>query len=629
MGRPLLIATVLIGAILVAGSWVSVSWDEGRYSESGSGSDSTLNQGRPVQLVYAPGEISRELNLTIAQTLHDLEDLVAIPDSARTSQNTIVRLEEILTSFDDQTLKYSLIGAESPDMLVSAEAGSASYQRDAFLNTVYLRRDIGQSLRNVTPGSETERVLKDHLEDAFSYSELPESVREELTALGENLSMIANEYQSNQRDGNVSQNLVLIPRITFIRQQMSNLLGYRSFADYQLHESGVPFDMTELRCYLDIKSRTARNESHQEAAELLQVKQRTDPGATIVYDYEIPVLRSRLVPSVNQTYESTGAFRIPAEEAVSEINSLVSRIFGVSITQVSQVTGFTPGMHLYRITTPESRDTRAWYYLWIREDERVSSTSGRTYYLRAGHESEGSWIPSVTALIISVPQEKNRNQVLLSPVDLQVLFHEYGHLLRHSLATSRYATLSSGARDPVGYNEVFSLFLEKLIPNPEGMNLPAKTSGEGVGNSYSDLRDLMRTSHGEEADWGSGYIGVYPYFLSLLDLELYSGNKTPDFISLNNQIYENFTGYRSSSGVSSLLVNPAFFISDNAGIYWHYVLDEEYAAVLFSRFSDKRVFNTSAGIAYRKDLFEPAGSVDPMVIMKQYPGYDPIGPGCI
>ncbi|MDD1727777.1 MAG: M3 family metallopeptidase [Methanospirillum sp.] len=626
MGRPLLIAILLIGACLVAGSWVSVWWDEGRYSESGLGS--TLDQGEPVKLVYPPGEISRELNRTIAQTFHDLEDLVAIPDSDRTSQNTIVRLEEILTLFDDQTLKYSLIGAESPDILISAEAGSASYQRDEFLNSVYLRRDISHALRNVTAGSETEQVLKHHLEDAFSYSELPEPVREELTALGQNLSTIGNEYRKNQRDGNLSQNLALIPRIVNVRQQMATLLGYRSFADYQLHESGVPFDMAELRCYLDNKSRVTSNESHQEAAELLQVKQRTDPGATVVYDYEIPVLRSRLVSSVNQTNGSAGASRLPAEEVVSEVNDLVSRIFGVSITQVSHSPGFAPGMNLYRITTPESHDTRAWYYLWIREDDRVGSTSGRTYYLRAGHESGGSWIPSVSALIVSVPPGRNRNQVLLSPVDLQVLFHEYGHLLRHSLATSRYATLSSGARDPTGYSEVFSLFFEKFLLNPEGLDLLSETKGEGVLNPDSDVSDLMRTGLDEEAVWGSGYIRVYPFFLSLLDLDLHSGNKTLDFISLHDQLYENLTGYRSSSGASSLLANPAFFISDNAGTYWHYVLDEEYAGVLFSRFTDEGAFNMSAGIACRKDLFEPAGSVDPIVLMKQYPGYAPAVPGC-
>lgn len=570
--------------------------------------------GDPLHLYYLPGDIPVEINQTITETTRNLDDLTAIPASSRTFTNTDVRLDSILADFDEKTLKYLLISDISSDPAVKEEAESASYQRDEFLNSVYLREDIAHALSLVTPDQKEDRELHNRLTDDFRLASLPPDVKNEMSILGRNLSERCSVYYAHQQDGNASLNLPLIPDIVSLRQQITALIGYNSFVDYQIALSGVPVDKTKLLSYLTNTSVPYRQVSHKEAAELLSEKKKKDPGATAVYDYEIRLLRSKNQMNGSATICST---QVPADIVVSRLNDLVADLFGISITPVPS--SVPSGIHLYRITDPESLHTQAWFYLWIKTDPGAGSTTGKTYYLRAGHESDGRWVPPVSALIISVPERQNVDQIPLSSVDIQVLFHEYGHLLRHSLATGRYATLSSGARDPGGYSEIFSLFFEKILWTPEVLDRLFADINTPEGQSLS-IREQILTCHGEDSGWGPGYIGVYPYFLSLLDLEIHSENTTPDFLNQYNSLYENMTGYRAGTGPSSLILNPAFFVSDNAGIYWHYVFDETYASKIFSKFQSEGVLNQSNGIILRKQLFEPAGTGNLSSLITDYLG---------
>ncbi|PWR72641.1 M3 family metallopeptidase [Methanospirillum lacunae] len=611
MGRKIILTGVVILFLVLIS--IPVLWISGNQNPIHTGHISP-NTGDPVRLNYLPGEIPLEINQTITETTRNLDDLTAIPDSSRTVTNTDIRLDTILADFDEKTLKYSLVADITSNSAVKEDAESASFKRDEFLNSVYLREDIAHALSMVTPDQKHDQELHKRLTDDFRLAFLPIEVKSEMNILGKNLSERCSVYYANQQDGNVTLNLQLIPDIVRLRNQITALIGYPSFTDYQIAQSGIPIDRTKLLLFLTNKSGPFNQASHIEAAELLNEKKKNDPGATVVYDYEIQLLRSTHQINRSAAFCSTA---VHADIVVERLNGLVADLFGISITSVSS--SAPSDIHLYKITDPGSSNTQAWFYLWIKSDPGAGSTTGKTYYLRAGHESNGAWVPPVSALVISVPGPQNIDQISLSPVDIQVLFHEYGHLLRHSLATGRYAALSSGARDSGGFSEIFSLFFEKLLWTPEVLDRIFATINTPKGQS-SSIHNQILACHGEDAGWGPGYISVYPYFLSLLDIEIHSENGTPDFINLYNSLYENMTGYQASSAPSSLILNPAFFVSDNAGIYWHYVYDEVCANNIFSRFQGEGVLNQSNGIALRKQLFETAGTVNLSSLITEYLG---------
>ena len=112
---------------------------------------------------------------------------------------------------------------------------------------------------------------------------------------------------------------------------------------------------------------------------------------------------------------------------------------------------------------------------------------------------------------------------------------------------------------------------------------------------------------------------MYQVLLASMDLALHGTNTSisRSFLPVWNDQYQNVTGYTSSGGGSSLLLNPSFFLG-NEGTYWHYILDDAYAGYLFERFQKEGILNRSTGIAFRTEVLEPAGTQDPVDLMTAF-----------
>lgn len=613
MHFPLLPIILILALCLFAGIFGDLIW--------GNGAGITGDHERdtdPIQLSFSPGEISDRINTSIRETRQGLDEISVSTDLNRTVQNTLIRFEDLITTFDDQTRVFTLISTEFPDPAIASEAGHARYLRDSFLNEVYLRPELADALARVHPDNDTDRMLQSRILNKFRYASLSPSLQKNLTRLGENLSVFESEYLMNQQNGSASANLALLPHIISARQEIVSLLGYPSFADYQIAESGLKANRSDIETFLLNRSVPLSLASHKEAAQLLTVKKQTVPQATHIYDYEIAPLRAHLTGGSGTMNASDFVSLFPVEQVIERAHGILSGLLGIQIREVPSSHTDVSGIHRYQISVLNTTKIHAWFYLWFRDDEK-GGTSGRTYLLKAGHWKDGVWIPPVSFVIIPVSPSGSLGVQYFTPGDLQVLFHEYGHLFRQSLVTGRYATLSE--QDPSGYTEVPSLLFERIIRDPQVLHMLA---GSGLSplssQSWEQVRDQIVTTRGEEAEYGPGYIRMYQILLSLIDLSLSSANPDPDFLSLFNDQYFRYTGYTAVGSGSSLLLNPAFFLSDNAGTYWHYVLDDAYAEELFTRLSRDGVLNQSTGITLRKEYFEPAGSADPALLMQNFLG---------
>ncbi len=621
MGSPLRITLILLILCILAGSFGGPAWKGG---EGFNGyRDTDLN---PMGIPISPGAISLQINQSIAQTRQGLDEFSAIPDTLRTTENTLIRFEHLMNAFDDHTRVLTFLSYEYPDPIIAAEAEEARFFRDSFLNDLYLDPAIADTISKVHPDTVLDQRLQSRILEMFQYAHLSPSEKRNLTLLGEDLSHLESAYLQNQRTNQASANLMLMPQILSLRQQIVSILGYSSFASYQIATSGIPVQQSELEAFLLNRSMVLRHASHTEAVDLLREKQKNDPIATQVFDYEIAPLHARLKNQSVQEPRQLIASYFPIESVLPRIHNTLSDILGIRILEVPGPCTKIPDIHLYRMINSSSSDTLAWFYLWLLTDPDSGSTSGRSYLLRAGRWENGSWISPVSFLIIPLQSDNQMGKKNFSLDELQILFHEYGHLMRQSLVTSPYRTLS--VSDPSGFTEVPSLFFERLLFTPEMLDRLA-----GFDSGYSPktadpnwirLRDHSLNARGEEESYGSGYIRVYQVLLASMDLALHGTNTSisRSFLPVWNDQYQNFTGYASSGSGSSLLLNPSFFLG-NEGTYWHYILDDAYAGYLFERFQKEGILNRSTGIAFKKDLLEPAGTQDPIVLMHAFREMEP------
>jgi Zn-dependent oligopeptidase len=589
---------------------IPLSVTEGDFGES-------LIQSSPSHFspgildLSSPDQIKILINQSIDHAHTDIAEIMAIPDDERTINNTLFRFEEIITRFDDQTLLYRFIADECDDPAIASEARNARDLRTLFLHDVYLNSKLASSFSRLIPMTELEQRLLNKHREKFYLAGLAPEVLEELTKLSLNLSVLEGQYLNNQANGSLSQNLILVPEIINTRHSIVRLFGYSTFAEYQVAHSGADANFTIIKNGLYDWFSPVIQLSHEEAKAILQVKKMSDPDATVVFDYEISSLQRNLREISPECSLVNNDISIPAQTAVIRTNQFLSSFLSLDISPLPMLRGCMDPISLFRIADSETGMTQAYYYLKIRTNNLGMST-GKTYYLRSGRIEDGKWIAPVSVIVLEVPTTSvsDSGQIQLSSSDIQVMFHEIGHMMRHSLTNTRYATLSSGTQEDTAYIEVLSILFEKIFLTPEVFH---KIMGNGVKNadasSCSPLLQNLRSDGLAE----SGYSRAYTVFLSVLDLKLASDGT--DFYSEYSRLYENITGFTSSSGGTDILANPAFFIG-NAGMYWHYALDEAYAETILGELSDGNTLIPHAGERLLNEYFEPAGSLDTYEIIQ-------------
>ncbi len=569
----------------------------------------------PLLSLSLTGDPASIVNASIMDLQEEIEEIAAIPNSDRTFENTILRFDRAMNRFEDQTAVLRFLQGINPDHPMSENLTRSLLLRDRYINDLYLNPDTAHALSVPdTPGAPESR-LKAAILDDFAFALVDEEKKEMITRLGTELAGYEQQYLSQASAGMAGSNLALVSTITDLRNQVVSLLGYSSFAEYQVRQSGIRTSLPDLELVLDRIAAPLKEVSHREAAALLRIRQQDSPGATGIADYEVASLRIRAMPPGRDINHLSRDDSLPASSVIPAVHGIVSEVFDIAITEVQSVSPGFPGLSLYQISDPRTGSPKAFFYLLVHPSENQTRASGMTYYLRAGRCPGPCHLPAVSAVVVTIPSHMQDEEVLIGPESLEVIFHEYGHMLRHSLSICPYGRLSSGARDPVGYNEVISHFLERFASSPDVL--------ERIYGPGKDEEQMVSPDHFDQ-----GVIDplLYDLLLSDLDLTLHAGKDIPDFSSLYNERYENFTGFQGTGGGADLLVSPSFFVSGNAGVYWHYVVDDLLAAELFSRLSEGGVLNQSMGQAFRREVLEPAGSDDPYVLYGRFLGQENLSP---
>lgn len=595
MGRlllPVLCLVLITGALGLAGQHFSALPGSGMLCGYGE-------EVGPVSLEYRHGEIPERVNRSLIAAETSLDEIAAIPDDQRTFGNTLARYDDLLSRFDAETAVFSLLSEVSLDPVIGGEARDAAGLRASFLQNLYLRQDIAAALAIPRPPDAAGVRLKESVSRDFQWAFLEPETRNRITDTATLLSAREAEYRMAAANGSALASLQILGDILALRQEVAAGLGYPSYAALQASLSGFPANVSGIREILSTSSASASRSSRQEAAALQEKGRGEDPAATTVLTGGAPGI-SLSCPDIPCSSS--------LDEAAAATNRYLSSLLGIRITCVSSGGAPGPVYSLFLIREHGSRAPLAWFFLIQRQSPAGSGISGETWYLRPGRTINGHHTPAVSAIVITTPSTGPGQGSPMTREDLAILFHEYGHMLRHSLSLNPYGILSGGSREETGYNEVFSTFFERLSREPGVISLLC-TGAESRYDGNASLSSCTDIDRRERDRF------LYDVTLSLLDLSLHEGASgegiSPDFSRQYTLVYTNLTGYTDPSGGAPLLTSPGFLGSGNAGIYWHYVIGQIHAGSLLSRFRADGLLNQSSGIAFRQEVLARSGLQDP------------------
>ena len=423
-------------------------------------------------------------------------------------------------------------------------------------------------------------------------------------------------YAARGNNANDNDNNAIVLEILKLRAEMAQLLGYPSFAAFQLSNkmAGSPETVDAfLQPIMDAAMRKAREEKAD------MEKLAGHPIEAWDWSYYAEKVRAQkyaLDESQTKPY-------FQADSVLKGVFTAAERIYDIRIEPAPEVEVYHPEVKAYKLSEPDGSLIGIFY---------------RDYYVRPTKRG-GAWMNNfrdaetgIRPIIVNVcnfpaPGTDPTDAVpsLLTIDNVTTAFHEFGHALHGFLTRCNYKSVSgtSVARDFV---EMFSQFNENFAFVPEILTAYANDyrTGEAIPQELVEkIQKSLKFNQGFTTGelCAASILDMKWHELSARELAAFNG---PEDIRAFEQkvcremglIGEIIPRYRTT------YFNHIFNSGYSAG-YYSYLWSEVLAVDAWEKFLADGVFNKATADSFRKTFLEKGGSEEPMVLYKQFRGAEP------
>jgi peptidyl-dipeptidase Dcp len=269
-------------------------------------------------------------------------------------------------------------------------------------------------------------------------------------------------YYSRGDNGDAHDNNAVIAKILKLRNERVQLLGYKTYADWQLMDNMAtkPADATAL---MEAVWRPAVARAKEEVADMQALANSEGANITIeAWDYRFYAEKVR-----KAKYDFDGEQLKPylqLDKLREAMFYVAGELFGFEFEPVADgaIPVFHPDVKVWEVTDKASGKHIGYWYLdpYSRQGKRSGAwaSSYRSHSTFDGLETVLS--SNNSNFVKPAPGEP----LLISYDDATTFFHEFGHAL-HALSSSvEYPTLNGGVRD---YTEFHSQLLERWLLTPQ------------------------------------------------------------------------------------------------------------------------------------------------------------------
>ena len=432
-------------------------------------------------------------------------------------------------------------------------------------------------------------------------------------------------YSSRGNHGNANDNNEIVLETMKLRAERSRLLGFDSFAAYQLSNkmAGDPATVDAfLARIMDASMAKAKEEiadmqqvmNEDIAAGLLPAGTKIQPWDWFYYAEKVRARKFDLDENLTKPY-----FQI--DSVKKGLFFAAHKLYGVNIEEAPDVEVYNPVAKAYKLTDADGSLVGIFYCDYFSRETKRSGAwmnNFRDQYVTP----EGEDVRPVIVNVCNFPPETDEQPSLLTVDEVQTAFHEFGHALHGFLTKCRYKSVSgtSVTRDFV---EMFSQFNENWAFQPEILDVYAHDyrTGEQI---PAELVEKINNS----LKFNQGFMTGELCAASILDMKWHeltveqvsamtTAQDIRDFETKVCQemglIDEIIPRYRTS------YFNHIFGSGYSAGYYgylWSEVLDVD----AFEYFKRDGLFNPETALRFRRTFLEKGGSEEPMVLYHAFTG---------
>lgn len=416
--------------------------------------------------------------------------------------------------------------------------------------------------------------------------------------------------------GGENDNTQIVKDIAEHRIKIANLLGYPTWADYQLEERMVktPAEVNAfIKELMDPSLPAARKEVD---AIYKYAKANGFDGASLMpWDFSFWSEKYKTANYDLNDAELKPYFQL--ENCIDAVLGLATRLYGLQFTPRPDIPGYHPDVKVFDVKDADGRHLALFYAdFFPRASKRGGAwmTEFRGQSIKDGVEKR-----PLISIVTNFSKPTGDAPSLLTHDELTTFLHEFGHSLHGMMAEGRYGSLTgtSVARDFV---ELPSQIMENWAYEPEYLRGFAKhyQTGEVIPDEL--IAKIVATKN---------YLAAYSQVRQLdyctLDM---AWNDCTSVTTEGTVEYEKSVLKPSAlmPQVDGTCFSTSFshiFSGGYSAGYYSYKWAEVLEADAFSLFKEKGIFNTEVSGAFRREILSKGSSEEEAVLYRNFRGHNP------
>ena len=419
----------------------------------------------------------------------------------------------------------------------------------------------------------------------------------------------AKAFQDNERN-----NENIIKDIVSLRYQRAQLLGYKTHADFVLEERMAKSPQKVLDFLNDLLEQSIEF-AKKDVQSLAEYAEKTDGIKELMpWDHAYYAEKVKKEQFDLSDEELKPYFELNA--VLQGAFSIAQKLFDISFVPNKEIETYHPDVKVFEVKDSANQTIGVFYTdFFPREGKRAGAWM--TSYRNGSKMNAVHKIPQIS-IVCNFTQPTKNKPSLLTFNELTTLFHEFGHALHGLLANTQYEALA-GTQVSWDFVELPSQFMENFCYEPEALALFAKHYETGEVIPQTLINKIIAAAQFLEAYQMSrqisfGKLDMAWHAVEISDIEDVDAYEIKAFEG--TQVYPKVEGTNMSTAFSHI------FQGGYSSGYYSYKWAEVLDADAFDYFKQNGIFDKATANKF-KTLLSSGGTVDPMVLYKNFRGREP------
>ena len=416
--------------------------------------------------------------------------------------------------------------------------------------------------------------------------------------------------------GGEFDNSEVVKKIVDLRIKTANILGYETWADYQLEERMAKSRNTVNEFIIQLLEPSMEFAKKDVESVFNYAKKNGFDGDKLMpWDFSFWSERYQEAEYSLNAEELKPYFRL--ENCIDAVFSLANRLYGLEFVELDNVPVYHEDVKVYEVKDADGRHMALFYADFF---PRASKRGGAWMTEFRGQSiKDGVEYRPFISTVMNFTKPTADTPSLITHDEFTTFLHEFGHALHGILAEGRYESLT-GTNVPRDFVELPSQILENWGFEPEYLNSFAKHYETGEPIPAELIEKIVAAKN-----YLAGYGQVRQLHFGYLDMNWHSLTSVPEMSVIDFE-HSVLAPYETLPAVSDTGFSTSFshiFSGGYSAGYYSYKWAEVLEADAFSLFKEKGIFNPEVAKSFRDNVLSKGGTEEASELYRNFRGHDP------